>query len=212
MAQTLKQDTQAKIAHAALALFAERGYDATTMEAIAGHARVSTGNIYRYYRNKQLLFHTLIDDDFVAAFVGVLRRRVAAARDVAKVRRVPAGSSYALLAGESLRFALDHRLRVVILLGRAQGSRYQGFAEKLVAMLCKGALAHFRARSGGNGRSRPPRTLPFTLTRIYRNYVATLVELLYELPRPEALCEAIERYTRYHRIGLDAFFATKRKS
>src|SRR4051812_6692981 len=44
---------------AALRLFAERGYEATTADDIATAASVSVGTFYAYFRNKRQLFLTL---------------------------------------------------------------------------------------------------------------------------------------------------------
>ncbi|MDA3649177.1 TetR/AcrR family transcriptional regulator [Saccharopolyspora indica] len=48
-----KAATQLEIARAAAALFAERGSDGTTAEAIAERAGVSLRTFYRYFRTKQ---------------------------------------------------------------------------------------------------------------------------------------------------------------
>ena len=45
--------TQEKIIHSAVALFIEHGVAATTTRAIATHACVSEGSIYRYYPSKE---------------------------------------------------------------------------------------------------------------------------------------------------------------
>lgn len=47
------------ILNAALILFAERGYDGTTMPMIAERAQVGAGTIYRYFESKQILVNTL---------------------------------------------------------------------------------------------------------------------------------------------------------
>lgn len=47
--------TRAAITEAALELFAERGYEAATMRAIAERAGVSAGNAYYYYSSKEEL-------------------------------------------------------------------------------------------------------------------------------------------------------------
>ena len=47
--------TEARILEAALELFKGRGYEATTMRAIAGHAGVALGNAYYYFRSKEHL-------------------------------------------------------------------------------------------------------------------------------------------------------------
>jgi AcrR family transcriptional regulator len=49
------QQTRAVIVAAALALFRERGYEATTMREIASRAGVSTGNAYYYFGSKEEL-------------------------------------------------------------------------------------------------------------------------------------------------------------
>ncbi|WP_226579841.1 TetR/AcrR family transcriptional regulator [Halobacillus litoralis] len=53
---TTKRDN---ILHSALTLFAERGFDATTIPMIANDARVGAGTIYRYFENKEVLVNTL---------------------------------------------------------------------------------------------------------------------------------------------------------
>lgn len=47
------------ILEAALVLFAERGYDGTTVPMIADKAHVGAGTIYRYFENKEALVNAL---------------------------------------------------------------------------------------------------------------------------------------------------------
>jgi AcrR family transcriptional regulator len=49
------EHSRAAIFEAALALFRERGYEATTMRAIAEHAGVSLGSSYHYFASKEHL-------------------------------------------------------------------------------------------------------------------------------------------------------------
>ena len=49
------EQTRSAIVTAALRLFRENGYDATTMRAIAAEAGVSTGNAYYYFASKEEL-------------------------------------------------------------------------------------------------------------------------------------------------------------
>jgi AcrR family transcriptional regulator len=49
------EETRAKIVEAALGLFRERGYDDTTMRAVAERAGVSLGNAYYYFASKEHL-------------------------------------------------------------------------------------------------------------------------------------------------------------
>lgn len=59
------------IFHSALSLFAERGFDATTIPMIANDAKVGAGTIYRYFENKEVLVNTLFQH-YVALFTKTL--------------------------------------------------------------------------------------------------------------------------------------------
>ena len=47
---------------AALQLFSHRGYRATTVRDIADEAKVSTGNVYHHFPDKETVFRTLLDE------------------------------------------------------------------------------------------------------------------------------------------------------
>lgn len=90
---TKSEQTRDLIAKTALRLFRERGYEATTMRAIATEAGVSVGNAYYYFGSKeeliQLYYEHSQDDhaeaceailkgepEFRARLLGVLRARI----------------------------------------------------------------------------------------------------------------------------------------
>lgn len=90
---TKSEQTRELIASTALRLFRERGYEATTMRAIAAEARVSVGNAYYYFSSKEELIqlyyehsqddHTAAcasllatEDEFRARLLGVVRARI----------------------------------------------------------------------------------------------------------------------------------------
>ncbi|MDX3071932.1 TetR/AcrR family transcriptional regulator [Streptomyces sp. NPDC088354] len=69
------EQTRALILETALRLFEERGYDKTTMRAIANEAGVSVGNAYYYFAGKEHLvqgFYGRLAADHEAAVQGVL--------------------------------------------------------------------------------------------------------------------------------------------
>jgi AcrR family transcriptional regulator len=71
------QQTRAAITDAALELFRSRGYEATTMRAIAQRAGVSTGNAYYYFSSKEDLiqeFYARSHAEHLAASRAVLDR------------------------------------------------------------------------------------------------------------------------------------------
>lgn len=52
---------------AALHLFSQQGYRGTTMREIADRAKLSTGNVYHHFPDKERIFHELIDEYFSIA-------------------------------------------------------------------------------------------------------------------------------------------------
>jgi AcrR family transcriptional regulator len=69
--------TQALIVDTALRLFRERGYDETTMRAVATEAGVSVGNAYYYFASKEHLvqeFYLRLQTEHTAAAQPVLER------------------------------------------------------------------------------------------------------------------------------------------
>jgi AcrR family transcriptional regulator len=66
-----KQQTREKIAHVALQLFAERGYDQTTLADIAEAAEVAPRTIFAYFESKEDI---LLGGE--RAFLGELKRRL----------------------------------------------------------------------------------------------------------------------------------------
>src|SRR5690242_12247056 len=75
VAKTRKsEETRARIVEAALALFLERGYQDTTMRAIADRAGVAVSNAYYYFASKEHLIQ--------AFYARTHAEHVAASRDV----------------------------------------------------------------------------------------------------------------------------------
>jgi AcrR family transcriptional regulator len=74
---TKAEQTRAGIVDAAMRLFREGGYDATTMRAIADEAGVSLGSTYYYFSGKEELvqaFYDQIQVEHAAAAAGLLER------------------------------------------------------------------------------------------------------------------------------------------
>jgi AcrR family transcriptional regulator len=80
-----KQATSAALRAAAMRLFAEQGYDATTVADIAGAARVTHRTFYRYFDSKE----ALLSDEFgswLTTLADAIRARPAAEPPVTAVR------------------------------------------------------------------------------------------------------------------------------
>src|SRR5919197_2117334 len=71
------EQTRALILRTALDMFRERGYEETTMRAIAARAGVALGNAYYYFRSKEHLvqaFYARTHEEHLAACRPILER------------------------------------------------------------------------------------------------------------------------------------------
>jgi AcrR family transcriptional regulator len=212
VAQYLKEDVRRRLTGAALGEFAAKGYDGATVATIANRAGVSTGNVYRYFPDKAALFDAVVPARLVARFRALLSERLEAAEGVEGVGALSRDHPWRTAADRLLDFVVEHRLELVIILGRAEGTRYEGLWKAVVDELVEAARTHAPALAERAARSP---AVAFGLYRIYGNFVNTLVRILERfvntlvriLERFEdgaEIREATAAFERYHLAGLSA--------
>ncbi len=59
-----KQRRNKRVLQAAMVLFHEKGFEGTTMSAVAERADLAVGTLYNYYSNKDQLFIAVLKDEF----------------------------------------------------------------------------------------------------------------------------------------------------
>lgn len=123
MAQVLKEDIKEKILKAALKEFSEKGYKFAAMRRIAEEARIPTGLIYSYYKNKEALF------DAVLSPVLYDWERVMTAGDDGHSEEI-----YGLSQAETecLLCLFEHRQECIILFDKSVGTKYEREKERLI--------------------------------------------------------------------------------
>ncbi|CAM5676147.1 TetR family transcriptional regulator [Mycolicibacterium aubagnense] len=67
------EQTRDEVLRTARRLFAERGYDGTSLQQIADAMSVTKANVYYYFRTKEVLLQALLDP-FVRALTELLDR------------------------------------------------------------------------------------------------------------------------------------------
>jgi AcrR family transcriptional regulator len=209
MAQRLKRYVREAIVAGAGALFAEVGYEATTMAAVASRAGTSIGNVYKYFESKEQLFDAVVPAEFARALKRMTRQRIEALGASRDVRELAPDARYHVLAGELLDYCLLHRERVVILLGRPEGTPFASFASDFASRLVAWALAYARQAWP---RVEPSPGMRFALARIYRGYLASLAQALQTFRTDERRREAIAHLTAHHQGGLKHLFETANKA
>lgn len=200
MVRKLNDDVRLRLIQAAREVFAEAGYQGATMASIAARAEVSTGNIYRYFADKNALFYTVVPDELADTFLRLVRRRVKALVEAPQLDELDDAAKSR--AEELLRFWVDHRLAVITLLDRAEGSRHERFPERFVDALMRASVPKLEAELDGD---RLPRAARFVLTQIFRNTVRTIVAILEEHHDGSQIQHAFSGFWSYQLAGLAGF-------
>ena len=167
---------------AALKLFADHGYRATTMREIAEEAGVSTGNVYHHFPDKETIFRELIDEYFAIADTNRFPfRRVLES----STQRFPDNlEELGFAARDSIRQFRLHNLLIYVDVIEFGGTHIQKFygemAERFTRMMeQQGSLEEIRARL------RPgvsPTSALLLATRMFFNYFS--VEILFGVNAP----------------------------
>jgi AcrR family transcriptional regulator len=198
--QVLKPELRVRALEAAEAEFAEAGYRGATMANIAARAGMSTGNLYRYFRNKDALFETLFPASFANELLRLLRKRVGSLVDAEDLTDLGAPAQED--AGALLDFWIANRLKVIVLLDRAEGSVHEDFRRRFVDALIQPSLKKLRAEAGGRRVGGPARLVIETL---FDNTVRMVVAILESDDDPEAIAAAFAGFWSYQLAGLAGF-------
>ena len=195
MPQVLKPEIRTRILEASLQVFAELGFGGATMATIAARAELGSASLYRYFASKGELFDAVITPDLASEFERLLVNRVRALAQSSPDSFAPRRD----YGQEMLDFWLEHRLAVVVLLDRAEGTAYEKYGQKFVSLLVKSTLEQMRAAEPGIEVTPAAR---FVLTRIFESTRRTLAEILAHTSNQRVLREAIEAFWSYQIPGL----------
>ena len=109
--QVLKEEVRQKILQCAERLFAEKGFFSTSIGEVAESARISKGNIYLYYKNKQALFDAVISEDTLEMVSIFIANRIKAL-----LNNDNSNEKHRIAGKELISFLIANRSKVLILL------------------------------------------------------------------------------------------------
>jgi len=178
-----RQQTRERLTRAAMALFLERGFEATTLDDIAAAADISRRSFFHYFASKEDVVFAW-HDEFTAALTAVIAARPAGESMLstaenaiaAMVRQLEPGEAMAMAQLKRDNPALQARDQVKYekleralaeALGKRAGHKTERLQARLVAMIATGAM-----RIGGElwaaegAREKPEALVKRTFTAI----------------------------------------------
>jgi AcrR family transcriptional regulator len=176
------------------------------MAVVAERADSSVGNLYKYFANKEELFAAVVPGELARELRERTHQRIVALGSSRDVRELPSASPYHVLAGELLDFSLQRREAVVILLARAEGTPFEGFAREFVVELVAWALEYAKHAYPA---LRPSPELGFVLTRVYESFLSGIAAALLRFGDEERVRRVIFQLTTHHQGGLKRLFESE---
>lgn len=127
--QYLKEAIKNRIITAALNEFKEKGYLGASMRDIARNAGVAIGNVYRYFKNKDELFNSIMEPVYTE-FISLVF-------SVGKVDDL-VQNSHSVAATEITDTLIEvfrrHGTELLIMIDKSQGSKYANMKGELVRL------------------------------------------------------------------------------
>ena len=197
MAQRLKEEVRERIVAAAGEAFMHSGYSATRLSDVAASAGVSTGNLYRYFKNKDALFDEIVTARLAADLLRLLRSRVRELQSFDHWGKATAGAAPGVDA--LLEFWINNRVPVVILLSGAEQTPLAHVRGKVESELARMAADYLRSQSNGRQVSAQTR---FVLKQIFASTVNMIVGILKEYKKEDHIRAAFQSFWRYQLAGL----------
>jgi len=168
-----------QVLDAALQLFSHQGYRATTVRDIAEGARVSTGNVYHHFPDKEAIFRSLLDEFW----------RITETRRYPFTRALSIGTfpdnieQLGLAARESIREFKPYFALIFVDVIEFEGTHIRKFYSELGKRY--GAFVGEEALGAMRQRLRPSVSVIDALlitARVFFNYFT--IEILFNVPEP----------------------------
>jgi len=173
--QILKDDVRLEILRQARVEFISKEFRGASLRAIARKAGMTVGNIYRYFKNKDVLFRELL-----APVIGQVEMMKMGMR---QHERTPKGSQAETAEHDQITFGiytfiLTHREDLKLLLTGAGGSSLENFEEELIlwyAGIYKKALQEAWAQIGKDEFSVHDRTIYLVAQSVADSIIEVIV-------------------------------------
>jgi AcrR family transcriptional regulator len=188
-----KQQTRETIERVALQLFAERGYDHTTLAEIAEAADISPRTIFSYFQSKEdILFCG--ESGYIEKVQAALRERPAGTTTVDALREfissMPAPDEQAMLRKRVVAASPELQLKLRAHIGLLEGVLAESFAKDL----------------GAGPEDIRPGLIAASMTAAFAA-VRDRLEVAAELPEHSEVMEILDEVLEFMRGGLDAMRA-----
>ncbi len=137
--QVLKEEMRQRIYEAAINEFSSNGFAKASMREIARNAGMTVGNLYRYFKDKEALFYSVIGPAYES-----LMELTDKSVELVKYRFD--NSFFEFLSEQILNICRVHKIELLILFEGSEGTRYEKAKEEMILVIEDFLKGSFRKR------------------------------------------------------------------
>jgi len=130
--QILKDEVKEKIHKAAVIEFKERGFHQSSMRNIAKRAGMTVGNLYRYFKNKENLFYTVVGPAFdkIVTIINESKRF-----NLKENNQYYNDNFIEYIINRILEIYKQYKFELLILLNGSKGTKYERGKEEIILLM-----------------------------------------------------------------------------
>ena len=187
--------TKNRILECAQEVFLKDGFEKAQVGEIAKAANVTTGAIYRHFKNKEALFFALIEDVYTYTLNTVMEVENKSKDSAYKLQSGNVAGSAVIesMFSETMRFVdymYEHFDEFKLLFSCSKGSRVENFTEEIVDRYSHKNMKLIKASAGKKSSAYKMKELEVHI--ITKGYIASLCEcIIHNIPYGE-----VSRYIR----------------
>ena len=175
------------------------GYQEAKISDIAEKAGVSVGNIYRYYKNKEEIFYSVIPESLPAQMKYMIIGKIDAAKDGLQAET----ALFQDITGAFIRFILENREKLAIVFSGTRGTRFERLESEMVEALIDAIKIIFPQKYGAYVRKYGNDDMP---RLIYRNLFRLYGEVMKRDTDTAEAARELRQVNLYHFTGITTLF------
>ena len=198
--QVLKDTVKNDINQSALICFSENGFFGTSMKDIAKAAKISVGNIYKYYKNKKDLFYSLVTGDLILKIRKIISEKIELMSGI-NIPDLISQNDYIEYNEKLKRFLAQNRLEIIIIIDKSENTKFEKFKEEFTGFLVTLCIDYIKTIKKENIKEFIKNKASI-LRIFYSNLLTGLVKILRAFKKEEDIKNEFETLLTYHLNGI----------
>lgn len=200
--QYLKEEVRERILSAALEEFTTNGYEEASIRAISKSAQISSGNVYRYFENKDSLFEEIVGPIYEKLTSELTLIKTEVTQNHHLKNQVSINDLPRIDQSLFKIFETDSQILLILLL-RSKGSKFEGLREELISLTEEILRLSFIGDPSANGGKH-------TSALLYKVLATTLIEgtcvILENTKDKTCVKDALNEFIQIHSLGVRHYF------